>query len=119
MVEIILTVIGLIGTIGLTAIITAGATRKKAAKEADITGLEATNNAVDLADKIAKKYNEHILATVSSDSTHHNERHDQLDTNILEIKNAIITNCQNLSNITEYLNGDYQKFLKKQAKLRK
>lgn len=63
---------------------------------------------VDLTDKILDKYQKTVLESMGG----HDKRHDELDGQIHEIKCIQIANAEEISAISQYLNGGFVSFKK-------
>ncbi len=63
---------------------------------------------VDLTDKILDKYQKTVLDSMGG----HDKRHDELDEQIHEIKCIQIANAEEISLISQYLNGGFVSFKK-------
>ena len=63
---------------------------------------------VDLTDKILDKYQKTVLDSMGG----HDKRHDELDQQIREIKCIQIANAEEISYISQYLNGGFVSFKK-------
>ncbi|MDR0831149.1 MAG: hypothetical protein LBN95_13740 [Prevotellaceae bacterium] len=65
--------------------------------------LSASDSAVELAEKIAQKYNALVLSTVNNNAAAHEKRHD-------DVEDKLDTIAAELQIIGEYLNGNFVKF---------
>ena len=66
------------------------------------------SDSVDLTDKILDKYQKTVLDSMGG----HDKRHDELDEQIHEIKRIQIANAEEISFISQYLNGGFVSFKK-------
>ncbi len=111
---IITAIVALAGAFGGGSLIYWRATKKSKTAEADKTTTEARLAEADLAEKILKKYEQGILARMDSGDAVRKREFELLAAKIdgrfdgIEKENS----RQNvlLSDIVEYLNGDFQKF---------
>ena len=111
---IITAIVALVGAFGGGSIIYWRATRKAKSAEADKTTTDARLAEADLAEKILQKYEQGILARMDSGDAVRKKEFELLAAKIdgrfdgIEKENS----RQNilLSDVVEYLNGDFQKF---------
>lgn len=111
---IITAIVALVGAFGGGSLIYWRATRKEKSAEADKTTTDARLAEADLAEKILQKYEQGILARMDSGDAVRKKEFELLTAKIdgrfdgIEKENS----RQNilLSDIVEYLNGDFQKF---------
>ena len=111
---IITAIVALVGAFGGGSIIYWRATRKAKSAEADKTTTDARLAEADLAEKILQKYEQGILARMDSGDAVRKKEFELLTAKIdnrfdgIEKENS----RQNilLSDVVEYLNGDFQKF---------
>lgn len=111
---IITAIVALVGAFGGGSLIYWRATRKAKSAEADKTTTDARLAEADLAEKILQKYEQGILARMDSGDAVRKKEFELLTAKIdgrfdgIEKENS----RQNilLSDIVEYLNGDFQKF---------
>ena len=111
---IITAIVALAGAFGGGSLIYWRATKKSKTAEADKTTTEARLAEADLAEKILQKYEQGILARMDSGDAVRKKEFELLSAKIdgrfdgIEKENS----RQNilLSDIVEYLNGDFQKF---------
>ena len=111
---IITAIVALVGAFGGGSLIYWRATRKEKSAEADKTTTDARLAEADLAEKILQKYEQGILARMDSGDAVRKKEFELLAAKIdgrfdgIEKENS----RQNilLSDIVEYLNGDFQKF---------
>ena len=111
---IITAIVALVGAFGGGSLIYWRATRKAKSAEADKTTTDARLAEADLAEKILQKYEQGILARMDSGDAVRKREFELLTAKIdnrfdgIEKENS----RQNilLSDVVEYLNGDFQKF---------
>ena len=111
---IITAIVALVGAFGGGSLIYWRATRKAKSAEADKTTTDARLAEADLAEKILQKYEQGILARMDSGDAVRKKEFELLTAKIdnrfdgIEKENS----RQNilLSDVVEYLNGDFQKF---------
>ena len=111
---IITAIVALVGAFGGGSLIYWRATRKAKTAEADKTTTDARLAEADLAEKILQKYEQGILARMDSGDAVRKREFELLTAKIdnrfdgIEKENS----RQNilLSDVVEYLNGDFQKF---------
>ena len=111
---IITAIVALVGAFGGGSLIYWRATRKAKSAEADKTTTDARLAEADLAEKVLQKYEQGILARMDSGDAVRKKEFELLAAKIdgrfdgIEKENS----RQNilLSDIVEYLNGDFQKF---------
>ena len=111
---IITAIVALVGAFGGGSLIYWRATRKAKSAEADKTTTDARLAEADLAEKILQKYEQGILARMDSGDAVRKKEFELLAAKIdnrfdgIEKENS----RQNilLSDVVEYLNGDFQKF---------
>ena len=78
----------------------------KTKKVAEVQKNKSDN--VDLTDKILDKYQKTVLDSMGG----HDKRHDELDQQIHEIKCLQVSNAEEISLISQYLNGGFVSFKK-------
>lgn len=111
---IITAIVALAGAFGGGSLIYWRATKKSKTAEADKTTTEARLAEADLAEKILQKYEQGILARMDSGDAVRKKEFELLAAKIDKRFDAMDNenSRQNglLSDIVEYLNGDFQKF---------
>lgn len=111
---IITAIVALAGAFGGGSLIYWRATKKSKTAEADKTTTEARLAEADFAEKILQKYEQGILARMDSGDAVRKKEFERLMAKIEERFDKIgnENKRQNglLSDIVEYLNGDFQKF---------
>jgi hypothetical protein len=88
--------------------------QKRAVEQANAlqASLNTTQNSVDLAENVAKKYNELVLSSMGENSNEHR----QLFEAIARITASLEDICKEQKLVSEYLNGSYVEYRKKQKR---
>lgn len=111
---IITAIVALAGAFGGGSLIYWRATKKSKTAEADKTTTEARLAEADLAEKILQKYEQGILARMDSGDAVRKKEFElltaKIDKRFDSMDNENIRQNGLLSDIVEYLNGDFQKF---------
>ena len=111
---IITAIVALVGAFGGGSLIYWRATRKAKSAEADKTTTDARLAEADLAEKILQKYEQGILARMDSGDAVRKKEFEllaaKIDKRFDSMDNENSRQNGLLSDIVEYLNGDFQKF---------
>ena len=111
---IITAIVALAGAFGGGSLIYWRSTRKAKSAEADKTTTDARLAEADLAEKILQKYEQGILARMDSGDAVRKKEFEllaaKIDKRFDAMDNENISQNGLLSDIVEYLNGDFQKF---------
>lgn len=111
---IITAIVALVGAFGGGSLIYWRSTRKAKSAEADKTTTDARLAEADLAEKILQKYEQGILARMDSGDAVRKKEFEllaaKIDKRFDAMDNENISQNGLLSDIVEYLNGDFQKF---------
>ena len=111
---IITAIVALAGAFGGGSLIYWRATKKSKTAEADKTTTEARLAEADLAEKILQKYEQGILARMDSENEERKKEFEllteKIDRRFDTMDNENGRQNGLLSDIVEYLNGDFQKF---------